>query len=239
MRALMNKQLLDAQTKLLSRLLFDKSYALACGQHPLHARILDYITPDTGKRVLELGCGPGKYVALMSSTGFDVVGVDPHSFPAWEIIKANTSALLLDKIVAESLPFPDGSFDHVVCLGALLYFDNPGLALAEARRVLKPDGKLLLRTVNKNNLYTLRTGRRLDPASRQLYSMDELKKLLQENGFIVTDSFSYGFWPPAFTDIWWYLICVWVPIRVQDWLSDRLTPERRVNNVIFALPSQE
>lgn len=239
MRGLINKQLVDSQTKLLSRLLFDKPYAVACGHHPLHARLLDFINIDAGRCVLELGCGPGKYVALLCSAGFDVVAVDPYSFLSWETIRANTNADFRDNVYAETLPFPDACFDHVVCLSALYYFESPDRALMEIRRVLKPSGKLVLRAVNKNNLYTLKTGMPPDPASRHLHSMDELKNLLRRNGFAVADSFAYGYWPSAFTNFWWYLICVWIPITVQDWLSDRLPPERRINNVIFALPSQE
>ena len=234
MKNLMNRQLGESQTKLLSRLLLDKPYAQLSGHHPTHARILDFLTLDQGRRVLELGCGPGKYVALLCSAGFEVVAVDPYSFPTWETIQANTSAEMHDKVFAESLPFPDASFDHVVCLGALLYFEDPERSLAEMRRVLKPGGRLVMRTVNKNNLYTLKTGKRLDPASRQLYSMDELTALLGRGGFSIVDTFSYGFWPPAFTNLWWYLICVWIPLGVQDWLSQRVAPEHRVNNTVFA-----
>lgn len=234
MRNFMNRQIGDSQTELLSRLLFDKQYAQKCGRHPLHAKILEFISPAQGPRVLELGCGPGKYVALLCSAGFDVVAVDPYSFPSWELIQANSSARMHDKVFAESLPFADASFDQVTCLGALLYFEDPVLALAEIRRVLKPGGRMVMRTVNKNNLYTLKTGKRLDPASRQLYSMDELIALIQKSGFSVIDSFSYGFWPPAFTDIWWYLTCMWIPVWVQDRLSQWIKPENRVNNTVFA-----
>lgn len=234
MKILMNRQLVKSQTKLLGCLLTDKRFALRSGHHPSHAKILDFLTLDDGGRVLELGCGPGKYVALLSNAGFDVVAVDPHSFPTWETIRANSSAEMHDEVFAESLPFPDASFNHVACLGALLYFEDPERALAEIHRVLKPGGRLVMRTVNKGNLYTLNTGKRLDPASRQLYSMDELTALLSRAGFAIVDSFSYGFWPPAFTNFWWYLICVWIPVGVQDWLSQRVKPENRVNNTVFA-----
>ena len=235
MKALMNRQLGEVQTRLLSRLLLDKEYALASGRHPVHAKLLEFLSPAKGRRVLELGCGPGKYAALLASAGFDVVAVDPIPFPTWATIRAHSSVQLQDSVFAEDLPYKDASFDHVACLGALLYFENPERALSEMLRVLRPGGRLVLRTINKNNLYTLNTGKRLDPASRQLYTMDELIALLTKSGFSTVDSFSYGFWPPVLTNIWWYLICVWIPQGVQDWLSQRVDPSRRVNNTVFAV----
>lgn len=234
MKNTMNKQIADSQAKLLERLLFDRQFASTSGRHPAHARILDFLTPEKGTKLLELGCGPGKYVALLCNAGFDVVAVDPHAFPSWELIRRHTTAQMHEKVFAESLPFADSSFDHVACLGALLYFRDPEQAMKEIRRVLKPGGRLVMRTVNKTNLYTARTGKRLDPASNQLYTMPELISLVNAHGFRVVDSFAHGFWPPALTNFWWYLACVWVPSRIQDFLSHSLAPENRVNNVVFA-----
>lgn len=45
---------------------------------------------------------------------------------------------------AERLPFPDDSFDTVVCTLVLCTVDDPDRAIAEVRRVLKPGGRLLL-----------------------------------------------------------------------------------------------
>jgi SAM-dependent methyltransferase len=138
-------------------------------------------------------------------------------------------------VFAEHLPFPDSYFDHAVCLGALLYFDSPEAALGELRRVLKPGARVVLRTVNSSNLYTTRTGKKLDPASKNLFEMADLIRLVEAAGFQVTRSFSYGFWPPTLTDFWWYLVCVWLPFRVQDWLSELTPPARRVNNSVLAV----
>ncbi len=233
--AWLTPQIARAQDRLLWRLHTDRVYAEAMSHEPLHARVGDWVTPEGGKQVLELGCGPGKYVAMLGNLGLDVTGVDPHSFPSWDLLRSRPTCRLLPGVHAESLPFENGAFDHVVCLGALLYFEHPALALAEVRRVLRPGGHLVLRTVNSRNLYTLRTGKRLDPASRQLYTRPQLVALLQEAGFAVTHEFSYGFWPPWAGRMWWYLVCVWIPDGVQNWLSACLPEEHRVNHVVFAV----
>jgi len=75
-----------------------------------------------------------------------VTGVDPFSFSDWELLNKNPKINLLDKVFAENIPFPDQSFDYAVCLGALLYFDDPLKGLNEIFRVVKPGGKVIIRT---------------------------------------------------------------------------------------------
>lgn len=231
--AFMTRQLARTQQDLLDRLLSDDLFAREMAKHPSHARLSEWLLARPTKKVLELGCGPGKYVAMLSSLGFEVVGVDPCDFPSWKTIREHSSADLTSGVFAEDLPFPDQYFDHAVCLGALLYFESPQKALQELKRVLKPGARIVLRTVNSGNRYTKRTGKRLDPASKTLLTMEELVSLILSAGFRVHDSYSYGYWPSALTNFWWYLECTSIPLCVQDWLSDRTPPAERVNNVVF------
>lgn len=230
----LNRQLVASQERLLRRFLFDRPYAERMSHHPVHAYLGLWLPRGEGTTVLELGCGPGKYVALLQSLSFSVVGVDPCQFPTWEIIRRETSATLLDGVSGETLPFPDGYFDHAVCLGAVLYFDDVKRAMDELRRVVKPGGRVIIRTVNKNNLYTRRTGRPVDPASRHLFTMEELTRLIRDHGFSIEGSYSYGFWPPYCPELWWYMVCVWLPLELQHSLSCRLSSEHRINNVVLA-----
>jgi SAM-dependent methyltransferase len=192
--------------------------------------------PSSGRRVLELGCGPGRYVALLAALGYDVTGIDLQEFAEWELIRKRYAVDLRAPVQAESLPFAEAEFDHAVCLGALLYFRDASVVLRELRRVVKPGGTIVFRTVNRENFYTLRTGRKLDPASQTLYTMPELVDLLEREGFHVRETYSFGFWPPILTDFWWYLQFVWLP----DWAvraMSALTPARhRVGH--FALTTR-
>lgn len=234
MNKLLTRHLSASQDKLLSLLFTNPVFASKQSYLPVHARLGSWAQGSSGK-VLELGCGPGKYVAMLASLGFSVVGIDPYEFPSWETLRQNNEVTLLSSVSAESLPFVNQEFDSAVCLGALLYFDDPLLALQELHRVLKPNAKLALRTVNRNNFYTLFTGKRLDPSSKQLYSMSELNSLLVRAGFTPYHSFSYGFWPPFLTNFYWYLINTLIPQPLQDLLSALTPPGNRVNNTIFAL----
>ncbi len=230
----MTQQIVRSQDKLLEKFLTDSLFVKKVASHESHARIGKWAEGING-RILELGCGPGKYVALLSTIGFQVTGVDPIEFPTWQLIRNRQFVDLHSGIFAENLPFSDCYFDHAACLGALLYFEEPELALRELHRVIKPNGRLILRTVNKSNFYTRTTGKKLDPASKNLYDMAELENLLLNAGFKVEKKFSYGFWPPVLTNFWWYLICVWMPIGIQDLLSSCTKSHYRINNVVFAI----
>ena len=187
-----------------------------------------------GDHVLELGCGPGKYVAMLSSLGYRVTGADPHRFPEWERIGTMPGVALEDSVFAERLPYADNQFNGAACLGALLYFQDPDRAMEEIARVVKPGGPIVMRTVNRLNRYTQRTGKRLDPASRNLYTMQELVALLEKHGLTVQQQFSYGYWPARWSNFWWYLANVWLPEWMHDRLSNRTPESQRVNLIVFA-----
>lgn len=221
----------------IERLVQDRGYARIVSLQVRYSRIGAWLPADRGESVLELGCGPGRFVAILGQLGYRVTGADPFgadSFPTWRLIGAMPQVELMGGVFAESLPYPSAAFDHVACMGALLYFRDTHRALGEMRRVMKPGGRLVLRTVNRGNLYTRWTGRKLDPASQRLFSMDELVEEIAAAGFRINQSFAHGFWPPVLTNYWWYLQNTRIPIPVQDWMSSLTPPAHRINLTVFA-----
>jgi ubiquinone/menaquinone biosynthesis C-methylase UbiE len=102
-----------------------------------------------GKRVLELGCGPGDYTIMMSRRGAQVTAVDiaPASLAITRRrAEANRvhRAVQVNWMAAETLAFPAESFDWVVGFGLLHHADSTALA-PEVRRVLRPGGRALFR----------------------------------------------------------------------------------------------
>jgi ubiquinone/menaquinone biosynthesis C-methylase UbiE len=139
-------------------------------------RLLDGCFKDLrpGARVLDVGCGTGEYVRRATDLGFSASGVEPAEAMRAVAIEKNSNSLILDG-VATALPFPNSSFDLVICIEVLRYLhgaDNR-LALREMHRVLKPGGAMFLTSVNKYALdgfypyYRLRrslSGKRADAA---------------------------------------------------------------------------
>jgi SAM-dependent methyltransferase len=104
-----------------------------------------------GKRVLDIACGTGQWLRLLEQKGAAVAGMD-ISERALEVAKSLLPNADLRQGVAESLPFHDGSFDVVTCLGSLEHFLDQPSALKEMRRVAKPDGRFLLLVPNSGFL---------------------------------------------------------------------------------------
>jgi SAM-dependent methyltransferase len=104
-----------------------------------------------GMRVLEGGCGLGHLVAYFTDLGCDITGVD-FARGTVEAIRQHRPDLKVVVGDVAALDFPDDFFDVYYSGGVVEHFeDGPWSALSEARRVLKPDGVLLV-TVPQTNL---------------------------------------------------------------------------------------
>lgn len=91
-------------------------------------------------RVLDLGCGTGRNLALFGS-GVRAIGVDPCS-PALRRARRRAPGVPLVRACAEALPFRDGSFDTVVSGLVFCSVQDAASSLKEVRRVLKAEGGL-------------------------------------------------------------------------------------------------
>lgn len=135
--------------------------------------LLDRLLPAPPARVLDVGGGPGTYAAPLARRGYQVQLVDPvplhveqaretaavqaretavQAGPAGETAggQARAAAFTATLGDARELPTADGSQDAVLLFGPLYHLTEPAgrrLALAEARRVLRPGGVLLAMAV--------------------------------------------------------------------------------------------
>ena len=96
-------------------------------------------------RVLEIGAGNGLNFRHYPDSVSEVVAVEPEPFlldRAREVSLLEDMAVTLLRATAERLPFQNQSFDAVVCSLLLCSVTSIATALAEVRRVLRPDGEL-------------------------------------------------------------------------------------------------
>ncbi len=110
--------------------------------------IMDAITPQSNPLVLDVATGTGRVpLALARHEGFNgqIIGVDLSRkmlHHATENIFPYECATFI-WCPAETLPFPDNTFDVVTCLEALEFMTNPVAVVQEMVRVLRPGGVLL------------------------------------------------------------------------------------------------
>jgi SAM-dependent methyltransferase len=114
------------------------------------SKVADAAQIKAGQRVLDVACGTGilarEAAARTGPTG-SVAGLDPN-IGMLTVAKELAPAVAWHQGAAESLPFPDQSFDVVVCQFGLMFFTDRAQALREMWRVLTPGGRLAVAVWN-------------------------------------------------------------------------------------------
>jgi len=109
-------------------------------------KVADSAKIQSGQRVLDVACGTGilgrEVASMIGSTG-RVAGIDPNPGMV-AVAKQLAPTVEWHEGVAESLPFPDHSFDAVVSQFGLMFFMDRRQALREMLRVLTPGGRLVV-----------------------------------------------------------------------------------------------
>ncbi|TRD22690.1 bifunctional 2-polyprenyl-6-hydroxyphenol methylase/3-demethylubiquinol 3-O-methyltransferase UbiG [Palleronia caenipelagi] len=106
-----------------------------------------------GKKVLDLGCAGGFMAEALAERGANVTGIDPAA-EAIAAARAHAEAggltIRYDVGVGEDLPYESGHFDAVVCVDVLEHVQDLDQVLREVERVLKPGGRFLFDTLDRN-----------------------------------------------------------------------------------------
>ncbi len=149
--------------------------------------LMDRARIDAGQRVLEIGCGGGGLLRLISARGAQAIGVDTQA-SALELAHRRQDSLAGHRLqvlhvgVSSALPFCDGLFDALVAQHLLEHLIDFEQALCEWQRVLRPGGRLALATPN---------ARYPDPTHYsdsdhvRVWASDELREAITHAGFAI------------------------------------------------------
>ena len=111
----------------------------------LTAALLDAAALDSGLELLDLASGPGVLAqAALARMGAGRVVISDIAERPLALARAQAPELLGVAADAEALPFAAERFDRVLCGLGLMFFPDERRALAEIRRVLRPQGRLAL-----------------------------------------------------------------------------------------------
>lgn len=116
--------------------------------------ILAEIEKESFDSLLDAGCGPAPMLTLLTQkypqkhyTGIDIT---PKMIEVAQRKKLPNTAFVVGD--CETLPFPDNSFDVVICSMSAHHYPHIGRFYASAYRVLKPGGRLILRDMTSANV---------------------------------------------------------------------------------------
>ncbi len=174
-------------------------------------------------RILDVGCGDGYLMSLVSPLCESVVGMDSGP-TAPSLAAAKLQRFPNSRVVAGSgyeLPFVGGSFDVVLLADVIEHLEDPERCLQEISRVLTPNGTLLMTTPK------WRPDRWWDRRHFKEYKPEELTICLKCCFSRVTMSF---FWPMTWyrmysTRVGWRLIRIFARYLYNPFLREGDAPE--------------
>lgn len=162
-----------------------------------YAIFLDYLGVRPGQRLLDVGCGPGLLLGQALARGAGAWGID-LSGTALALARAQAAGARLQACNAEALCFRGGSFDFITCIGTFEHFLDGDRALAEMRRVLRPEGRICVMVPNSRTLKWQLEGELLGLHDRDSHEraapLEAWREVFAGNGFAI-DRIHRDEWP--------------------------------------------
>jgi methionine biosynthesis protein MetW len=188
---------------------------------------LTFCLPETlsGKRILDLGCGPGVQLAYLAREN-TLCGTD-ISVPALTQAGRNGYRVCVADLDRQSLPFKDETFDVVVCTDVLEHLFAPLFLVGEIHRVLRPEGTAVVSVPNQFDIVSrLRIlfgmglihpshtdFRAWDYFHIRYFTLSDWQDLLAETGFVIDEKF-FSVFPIAILNV---LSLLLKPEYVSEW----------------------
>ena len=117
--------------------------------HGLADGVLEWLGPQPGEYILDLGCGDGQLTRRMRDMGVHVLGVDAS---AEMVAAARERGVEAEQAQAEMLPFRDATFDAVFSNAVLHWVRGQDEMMKQVHRVLKPGGRFVAEMGGHGNI---------------------------------------------------------------------------------------
>jgi 2-polyprenyl-3-methyl-5-hydroxy-6-metoxy-1,4-benzoquinol methylase len=178
-----------------------QSYAALVSKHsrdPSLPIFLDAVKPTVAQRMLDVGCGTGRFAVSIAPLFGHVIGVDltPAMLNQARALQAesNVSNITWQEADVTSLPFAEGEFDVVTCKAMLHHVMSPAAVLSEMRRVCRPGGYVVAadmmpkpeKCAATNAIEILR-----DPSHVQCVTGDQMRTISADLGLVEVATHSH------------------------------------------------
>ena len=150
----------------------------------LTAEMIGKCNLSKGAKILDIGCGYGKTVKfLRDQMGLQSFGIDTaaNMVKGGLAVDGSLNLLVSD---AETLPFADAAFDAVITECVFCLLPNKPKALAEIRRVLKPNGKLIISDLYLQKPSSEKVNLNGITCLQNLMTKEEICQIIIESGFL-------------------------------------------------------
>ncbi len=163
---------------------------LACSQPPMTALRKRYVSEAAGE-VLEIGIGSGLNLAHYSEQVHSITGIDPAAELTTKARERAADLAVPVEVLGlsgEEMPMENNSVDTIVCTWTLCSIPNPYRAVAEMRRVLRPQGKMIFVEHGRSDeAHIAKWQRRVEPLWKKIGGGCHLTRradeLLADGGF--------------------------------------------------------
>ncbi len=176
---------------------YDQKYSRCSGKaydrsYQVYDKLLDLLGLESGKKLLDIGCGASYLPKAAVSRNLVTYGVD-LSVEALQIAADRSPEAVFVVSQGEALPFPNQRFDYVTAFGSLEHFlDIPG-GLREMKRVANERAVFCIMVPNRKFIYYYfqkAPGTEQYEVNENLLSMSEWKAVLSREGFIIDRIYS-------------------------------------------------
>lgn len=159
-----------------------------------------WLPATPGGRLLDVGCGNGEYLETMSRLGWEAHGVDPDGRASASARRRLGEGAKVFTGTLGNVSLPEAAYDAVTSRHVIEHTPDPAGFFAEARRILRPGGRLVVTTPNSRSL-----GHRLfkehwrglePPRHLNVLSRGILERCAREAGFgiAVSETLAFGAW---------------------------------------------
>lgn len=216
--------------------------------------IIEELNPKLGEKIIDLGCGTGYYLFLLSNlyTNLDLYGFDNDQKAmqeAKEILFSKNIKFVTGDL--HKMPFEENSFNKVVMSEVLEHVDNDQQVLKETIRILKPGGLLVVSTPSKNfpflwdpfnwilqHLFGMHINRGfwsgIWSGHLRLYDLKDLKKKFEMVGFKIEIAKELTYWCLPFNH---YLVNAVARLlydfKISSRIADKISKFRSGNRPII------
>jgi len=162
---------------------WDRIRSLYIDEREVEAALTEIVTAAAPRDLLDIGTGTGRMIEVLAPRVGQALGIDQSremlAVARVNLERAGTSNGMVRLGDMYQLPLPDASFDAVVIHQVLHYADRPAAAIAEAARVLRPGGMLVVVDFAPHTLEYLRD----EHAHRRLgFADDEVAEWCHDAG---------------------------------------------------------